>query len=121
MINELEKLRAREAKIKNAAERREILSAFRDHDFPAWERYHVSRLFRRHAASAAMEAEFEAQLARAAAALAEADDEERIREAARQTYFVALQIAGYSPGEAQLIADAFVSWWQFNLAGSFGL
>ena len=55
------------------------------------------------------------------ATLAEADDEEKIRQAARRAYFSALLIAGYSPDQAQLMADAFLSGWQFNLVGSLGL
>lgn len=123
MSNELEKLGAREAQtqIKNAAERKEILTAFCDHDATAWERHCVARLFRFHMASVVMEAEFEALLARAAATLAEADDEEKVRQAARRAYFAALLIAGYSQDQAQLMADAFLSWWQFNLVGSLGL
>ena len=123
MSNEIEKLGAREAQTqsKNAAERIEILTAFRNHDSTAWERHCAARLFRFRMASVVMGAEFEALLARAAANLAEADDEEMVRQAARRAYFSALLIAGYSQDQAQLIADAFLSCWQFNLVGSLGL
>ena len=55
----------------NEEERSEILEAFRDNDREAWERYHASKLVRRHAAQAALEAQFEAELAEAARQLAE--------------------------------------------------
>lgn len=123
MSNEPKKLGAREAQTqtKNAAERTEILTAFRDHDSAAWERHCAARLLRFHMASVVMEAEFEALLARAASTLAEANDEEKIRQTARRAYFSALLIAGYSPDQAQLMTDAFLSYWQFNLVGGFGL
>lgn len=121
MSNELENLGAREAQIKNAAERTEILTAFRDHDRTAWERFCAARLFRFHLASVVMEAEFEALLVRAAATLAEADDEEKVRQAAGRAYLSALLIAGHSRDQAQLMTDAFLSGWQFSLVGSFGL
>ncbi len=120
-MNELGKLRAKDLQIENAPERTEILAAFRDHDRTAWERFCAARLFRFHLASVVMEAEFEALLARAAATLAEADDEEKVRQAARRAYLSALLIAGYSLDQSQLTADAFLSWWQFNLVGSLGL
>lgn len=91
----------------NEEERSEILEAFRDNDREAWERYHASKLVRRHAAQAALEAQFEAELAEAARQLAEDIEDEIFADMIRRTYTTALIIAGYSPMQASLMATAF--------------
>ncbi|MHB0984935.1 MAG: hypothetical protein ACYC05_04990 [Sulfuricella sp.] len=91
----------------NEEERSEILEAFRDHDREVWERYHASRLVRRHAAQAALESQFEAELAEAARQLAEDIDDEAFADSIQRTYVTALIIAGYSPLQASLMATTF--------------
>jgi len=88
-------------------ERAEILEAFREHDFAVWERYHASRLVRRHAAQAVLEAQFEVQLIEATRHLAEDLDDEAFADAIQRTYTTALIIAGYSAPQASLMARSF--------------
>lgn len=90
----------------HSEQRQEILAEFKANDPKAWERYHTARLVRQHAALAALEAQFEAELAEAARQLAEDLEDEMFASAIQRNYTTAMLIAGYTFARASLMGQS---------------
>lgn len=90
----------------HSEQRREILEEFKANDPKAWERYHAARLVRRHASQAALEAQFEAELAEASRQLAEDLEDEAFADAIQRNYTTAMLIAGYTFAQASSMGQS---------------
>lgn len=84
--------------------RSNILEIFRDNDRAAWERYCIAKLFRRHAASVAMEVAFEKHMKELVEAVEAEQDAEELQRLAQITYFLALINAGIPSRDATLMS-----------------
>ena len=82
----------------------EILETFRDNDRAAWEKYCNAKLFRRHAASVAMEVAFEKHMKDLVEAVEAERDAEELQRLAQITYFIALISAGIPAQDATLMS-----------------